>query len=116
MSWARDLVTDVHGAFDVGRFALFAIMWVVLGAIPVMVAGGVIEAIANEHHIFPYSELGKGIGYVTAAFAAALGALGAYVAMDKRPTAPLPDDAPPPPAAAPAPAPPPAAPPANPYG
>jgi hypothetical protein len=93
--WVRDAITDSHGAADVGRIALFLVMWVVLGVIPIMAAGAVIEACNHPVHIFPYAELGKGIGLVTAAFAAALGALGVYIAQDKKPTAPLPADAPP---------------------
>lgn len=93
--WVRDAITDSHGAADVGRIALFLTMWVVLGVIPIMAVEAIVQAYYAVDHVFPYAELGKGVGLVTAAFAAALGALGVYIAQDKKPTAPLPADAPP---------------------
>jgi len=75
----RSAITEKDGVtVDVGYLSLFIIMWIVLGVIPVMTAGAVWEAISADKHIFPYAELGKGVGMVTAAFAAALGALGVY--------------------------------------
>ena len=115
MSW-REAITDAHGQVDTGRLALWLIMWIVLGAIPWVLALATVALITGK----PLADLwgvGAAVGAICTGFAGALGALGVYVKMDKLPTAPLPPDAPPPVVVPdPAPAAPPAAPPANPYG
>ncbi len=69
---------------------MVVVIWVVLGTIPVMTFEACIQAQFAVDHVFPFAEFGKGVGYVTAAFAAALAALAAYLAQDKKPTAPPP--------------------------
>lgn len=80
----RSAVTDADGkSINVGYLSLFWILIVVLNVIPIMVVGAIVEAIFSDKHVFPYAELGKGVGMVTGAFAAALGALGLFVRGDK---------------------------------
>jgi hypothetical protein len=80
MSVFRSAITEKDGvSVNVGYLSLFWIMIFVLTVIPFMVAGACIETVYSERHAFPYAELGKGVGFVTAAFAAALGALGGFI-------------------------------------
>jgi hypothetical protein len=66
-------------SINVGYLSLFWIMVVVLTVIPFMVVGACFEAYYADKHVFPYAELGKGVGYVTAAFGVALAALGGFI-------------------------------------
>lgn len=80
----RSAVTDADGkSINVGYLSLFWILIVVLNVIPIMVTGAIVEAAFSDKHVFPYAELGKGVGMVTGAFAAALGALGLFVKGDR---------------------------------
>lgn len=80
----RSAVTDADGkSINVGYLSLFWLLIVVLNVIPVMVLGACVEAYFDPDHVFPYAELGKGVGMVTGAFAVALGALGLFVKGDR---------------------------------
>lgn len=80
----RSAVTEDNGvSINVGYLSLFWILIVVLNVIPIMVCGAIVEAWNATAHVFPYAELGKGVGMVTGAFAAALGALGLFVKGDR---------------------------------
>lgn len=88
MNW-REAITDDHDQLDVGRLALFAVMWIVLGAIPwVLVLASV--ALATGKPLAELWGVGAAVGAICTGFAAAIAALGAYVSQDKKPTAPLP--------------------------
>jgi hypothetical protein len=86
-------ITDDHQQIDVGRLALFAVMWIVLGAIPwVLILASV--ALVTGRSLADLWGVGAAIGAICTGFAGAIAALGAYVSQDKKPTAPLPPTAP----------------------
>jgi hypothetical protein len=76
----RNAITERDNvSINVGYLSLFWIMVVVLTVIPFMVVGACFEAYYADKHVFPYAELGKGVGFVTGAFGVALAALGAFI-------------------------------------
>ena len=91
----KELLSDDYGRWDIGYISLAVLIVLILGVIPVMTGGAILQAWMDDKHIFPFGELGKAVGLVTAAFGSPLLALAGYIAAMKRPTAPLPPDAPP---------------------
>lgn len=89
----KELLSDDHGRWDIGYVSLAVLIVLILGAIPVMMAGAIWQTWDDPHHHFPFDEVGKAVGLITAAFGSPLLALAGYIAAMKRPTAPLPPDA-----------------------
>lgn len=84
MSLFRSAITEADGvSVNVGYLSLFWIMIVVLSIVPIMVGAACVQAYYDDRHTFPFAELGKGAGLVTAAFAAALAALGGFIWGDR---------------------------------
>lgn len=84
MSLFRSAITEADGvSVNVGYLSLFWIMIVVLNILPIMVGAACVQMYYDEHHAFPFAELGKGAGMITAAFAAALAALGGFIWGDR---------------------------------
>lgn len=80
LSIFRNAITESDNrSVNVGYLSLFWIMIVVLNVIPIMVIGAIVQTYYDEHHVFPFAQLGTGVGYVTGAFAAAMAALGAFI-------------------------------------
>lgn len=87
----RSAITEADNrSVNIGYLSLFLIMIVVLGILPTMVCGAIVQAYFDANHVFPFAELGKGAGLVTVAFSTALGALGLFLLGDRRPTTPSP--------------------------
>ncbi|MGH9809097.1 MAG: hypothetical protein ACRD9W_17910 [Terriglobia bacterium] len=82
----RSAITeDDNRSVNVGYLSLFLIMALVLLILPIMTGAAILQTIYDEHHIFPYAELGKGAGLITVAFSTALGALGLFLVGDRKP-------------------------------
>lgn len=92
MNGLKDLLSDDHGHWDIGYVSLAALVVLILGCIPVMMAEAIVQAYYDPNHVFPLLDVGKAVGLVTAAFGSPLAALSAYIMAMKRPTAPLPDN------------------------
>lgn len=87
----RSAITEPDNrSVNVGYFALFWILIVVLNILPIMAGAAIVQTIYDPKHIFPYAELGKGAGLITVAFSTALGALGLFLVGDRKPVPPEP--------------------------
>jgi hypothetical protein len=82
------IMEDDNVNVNVGYLCLFLVMALVLLVIPVMVCAAIVQTWFDEHHVFPFSELGKGAGFITGAFSTALAALGLFLWGDRRPVPP----------------------------
>ncbi len=77
MSFIRNAITEADGVtLNVGYLALFWLLWVVIGVIPVMVVMAIL-------HI-DVQPLGIAVGAVCGGFGTALAALGVFIAGDRR--------------------------------
>lgn len=86
----RSAITEPDNcSVNVGYLALFWILIVVLTILPIMTIAACIQTYFDPKHVFPFAELGKGAGLVTAAFATALGALGLFLVGDRKPVPPV---------------------------
>lgn len=79
----RSAITGEDGQVDAGYLALFWVLVLVVGAIPVMCVGTLAAMYFDAHHVFKAQELGVGIGAVCTGFAAAIGGVGLFRAGDK---------------------------------
>lgn len=100
MSPIQELLSDDHGRWDIGYVSLAILIVLILGTIPVVMLAAIVQTIYDEKHVFPFGDVGKTIGLITAAFGSPLLALAGYIAANKKPTPPLPPDAAPPASAA----------------
>jgi hypothetical protein len=98
MSGLKELLSDDHGRWDIGYVSLAVLIVLILGCIPVILGGAIVQMGYDEHHVFPLLDVGKAVGLITAAFGSPLLALAGYIMAMKSKTAPLPPDAIPPPA------------------
>jgi len=81
-------VRGTDGEVDAGYLALFCLMVVVLGVIPLMCLGALVQMWKSPTHLFDVQSLGIGVGAVCTGFAAAIGGVGAFRMGDK-PRAPV---------------------------
>ncbi len=79
----RSAITDGNGDVDAGYLAMFALMALVVGAIPIMVIGAFLAMWFDPTHEFNVKDLGIGIGAVCGGFATAAGGIGMFRAGDK---------------------------------
>lgn len=83
----RSAITNDDGDVDSGYLAMFVLMIMVTGAIPLMCIGAFIAMWLAPDHRFAVQDLGIGIGAVCGGFATAIGAIGVFRMGDK-PTPP----------------------------
>ncbi len=79
----RSAVTGDDGDIDSGYLAAYAIMAVVITAIPFMCIFAAIAMWLDPLHVFDVQSLGIGIGSVCTGFGVAIGAVGAFRLGDK---------------------------------
>lgn len=79
----RSAITNNEGDVDSGYLALFVLMTMVTGAIPLMCIGAFIAMWIGADHKFAVQDLGIGIGAVCGGFATAIGAVGLFRMGDK---------------------------------
>lgn len=85
----RNAITEADGvSVNVGYLALFWLLIVVLGAIPLMIVLAFLQLIYSDDHRVDVQQLGVAIGAVCTGFGAALGALGLFLMGDRRPQVP----------------------------
>ena len=83
MSTFRSAVTDADGAVDSGYLAMFVLMLVVVGVVPVMCIGTFVSMYFDTAHKFDVQSLGIGVGAVCGGFATTVGAVGMFRMGDK---------------------------------
>lgn len=83
MSVFRSAIQGDDGEVDPGYLAMYVVMAVVAGAIPVMCIGTIAEMIFSAEHHFHGQDLGIGIGSVCTGLGVAVGAVGAFRLGDK---------------------------------
>jgi phosphate/sulfate permease len=76
-------IDDGHGQVDAGYLAIAVALVIILGAIPWMCVGALLQLAFSSDHHFAGQELGIGIGSVCGGFAAVCGAVGVFRAGDK---------------------------------
>lgn len=79
----RSAVTNDDGEIDSGYLAMFVLMVMVTGSIPLMIVGALISMWLAPDHKFAVQELGFAIGAVCGGFATAIGAVGVFRMGDK---------------------------------
>lgn len=81
----RSAITEADGqTINVGYLSLFALMTLIVGAIPFMCIMAAWSMYFDSAHTFKVQDLGIGVGAVCTGFAAALGALGVFIIGDRR--------------------------------
>lgn len=83
MSIFSSAITGADGQVDAGYLAMFAVMLIVMGAVPSMCIGTFLAMWYAPDHRFDVQSLGVGIGAVCGGFATAIGAVGLFRAGDK---------------------------------
>jgi hypothetical protein len=76
-------ITGSDGEVDAGYLALFWLMWLIIGVIPLMVLGSFYAMYHHATRVFDAQGLGVGIGAICGGFAAAVGGIGAFRMGDK---------------------------------
>ena len=79
-------MTGADGTINAGYLVLFRSGRAVVIICAVMVLGAIVQAFYDEHHVFPFDALGKGIGLVLAAYGLELTSIGAFLWGDSKQT------------------------------
>lgn len=93
--FVQQAIRDENDLVDVAYLSLYLVMLITVGGIPVLFAAAFTEwgvcLYRNAPTVvcsFPLLDIGKAAGLMCTAFAAALGALGVYMAATRKPGAP----------------------------
>jgi hypothetical protein len=84
--FVQQAIRDTEDLVDVAYLSLYMVMIITVGGIPVLFLMAMLDwAMCYVDCKFPLLELGQAAGLMCAAFAAALGALGVYMAATRKP-------------------------------